>query len=302
MLLYNTFKLSWFRGFVITVCFLLLAGCANLETVRDFAKQSASLASGSEAIDYWGKWGERSKRFDVVVARLPPHSGKKPEGVFGPITVPTKDEISAIKALQSVLSAYMSKLGALADDNLTDVSKQVDGLVENLNKLPSDMPEEKLKKVNTAYGTIIKLVKLPLEVYRHYEVRKLIQDNDENIKLLTEGLSSAIASLEKFSEQEKNSVLNWYEVTTNDYPEDKNFSSAYQWEKDRASIIQTYQGKTAALESYQQALRTISASHHKMAQDLGLFDSDSFKRLASSLVDARDQIVSAQNQYRKAFE
>jgi hypothetical protein len=171
-----------------------LIGCANLETVRDFAKQSAALTAGPEIIDYWGTWDERSKRFDTAIAKLPPRNGDLPHGPTSPLSAPTKEELEAVKALQAVLSAYMSKLGSLADDNLTDVSKQVDGLVENLNKLPGDSSEEKRKARNSAYGTIIKLVKLPLEAYRHYEVQKLIRENDDNIQLLTEGLSTAMDS------------------------------------------------------------------------------------------------------------
>lgn len=222
-----------------TVVVFLLTGCANLETVRNFAKQSASLTSGSDAIDFWGKWNERSKRFDAVIAKLPSkEEGKTPEGPTSPINVPTKEELEAVKALQSVISAYMDKLGSLAEDDIIDVSKQVDGLVENLNKLPSDIPDEKQKKVNAAYGAVIKLVKLPLNAYRHYKIRELIRENDHNIQMLTAGLSVSMGSIAKFTELEKNSVLNWYEIITLRYSSPSNFSSAYQWKKDRDSIIQ----------------------------------------------------------------
>lgn len=299
---YKFISVGWIRMIAIAATVFLLTSCANLESVRNFAKQSAVLTSDQEAVDYWGKWNERSKSFDAIVAKLPQKDGKTPKGPISPKSVPTKEELQAIKALQSVLSAYMSKLGSLAENDITDVSKQVDGLVENLNKLPSDMPEEKQKKVNAAYGALIKLVKLPLEAYRHYKVRELIRENDNNIQLLTEGLSVAMGSVAKFSKQEKNSVLNWYEIITIEYPAPPNFSSAYQWGKDRSSIIEKYEDKSSGIVAYQKALQTIGNSHHKMANDIGVFNTESFKRLASSLKDARDQIVSARDQYRKAFE
>ena len=280
----------------------LLTGCANLETVRNFAKQSASMTSGPEAIDFWGKWNERSKKFDAVIAKLPPKEGKTPEGPTSPKNVPKKEELEAVKDLQSVISAYMDKLGSLAEDDIIDVSKQVDGLVENLNKLPSDISEEKQKKVNAAYGAVIKLVKLPLDAYRHYKIRELIRENDDNIQLLTYGLSVSMGSIAKFTEQEKNSVLNWYGIITSRYPSPPYFSSAYQWMKDRDSIIQQYKGKATAIVAYQKALQAIGKSHHKMSEDLSAFNTKSFTRLASSLKDARDQIVSARDQYQKAFE
>lgn len=290
------------RWFTLALMSIIVVGCADLSVVRDFSKQSASLTSAPEAIDYWGGWSDRSKQYDAITAKLPLRGGSVAKGPTGPKAVPSKEEIEAVKSLQSVLSAYMTKLGALADDNLVDVSKQVDGLVDNLNKLPTNLPEEKSQEINAAYGAIIKLVRQPLDTYRHYKIRAIIQENDGNIQLLTESLSLVMASVGKFSEQEKNSVMNWYEIITLRYPAEQSFSSAYQWGKNRDSIVQVYQGKSAALESYRKALQTIGESHHMMAKDLDSFNSDSFKRLSSSLNDARDQIISARDKYRKAFE
>jgi len=57
---------AWFKCTTIVITLFLLTACANLESVRDFAKHSASLTCGTEVIDYWGKWDERSERFDAV--------------------------------------------------------------------------------------------------------------------------------------------------------------------------------------------------------------------------------------------
>jgi len=293
---------AWFKRATIVITLFLLTACANLESVRDFAKHSASLTCGTEVIDYWGKWDERSERFDAVIKKLPQKADQPLKGPIKPKSLPTKEELQEIKALQSVLSAYLSKLGSLADDSITDVSKQVEGLVGNLNKLPSDMSEEKRKQVNAAYGEIIKLVKLPLDAYRHYKVRELIRENDDNIQAITEGLSIAIDSVAKFSDAEKNSVINWYDIITGTYPPQPNFSSAYQWEKDRAAIIEIYKGKTTAIIAYKEAILTIGASHSKMAKELSSVSTESFKRLVVSLINAKEQIDIAREKYRKAFE
>lgn len=284
------------------ICVLLSTGCANLETVRNFAKQSASLTSGTEAIDYWGKWDDRSKSFDEIIAKLPSKGGSPPIKLIGPISAPSKEELDSIKALQAVLSAYMDKLGSLAEDDIVDVSKQVDGLVENLDKLPTNLPEDKQNKINSAYGTIIKLVKLPLDAYRHYKVRQLIRENDKNIEQLTYGLSISMNSVSKFVGAEKDSVLNWYEIITSDYPAPSNFQSAYHWKKDKDSIVQAYAGKTKAITDYKNALETIKKSHSEMAKDLSMFNTKSFKILISSLKDAQTEISNARDQYKEAFE
>ena len=110
-----------------------------------------------------------------------------------------------------------------------------------------------------------------------------------------------MGSIAKFADAEKDSVLNWYSIITDDYPPEPTFSSVYQWEKDRASIISIYDGKEKALIAYSKALTSIAKSHQKMAKDLSSFNTDSFKRLVVSLKSAREQIIDARDQYRKAF-
>lgn len=280
---------------------IFLSGCANLESVRDFSKQSASLTSGPQAIDYWASWDERSKRFNAVVNKLPPLNNAPAKGPTVPLAPPSKEQVQAIKSLQAVLSAYMSKLGALAEDDVVDVSKQVDGLVENLNSLPANNSDER-KKANAAYGEIIRLVKLPLDAYRHRKIKQLIVENDQNIQALTGGLSVAMGSVAKFTTAEKVSVLTWYDLITGDYPAPYNFANAYQWEKDRNSIAEAYDSKAEAISAYENALKTIGSLHSEMAENLSTFNSQSFKILASSLQDAKDEIIAARTQYKEAFE
>lgn len=280
---------------------IFLSGCANLESVRDFSKQSASLTSGPQAIDYWASWDERSKRFNAIVNKLPPLNNVPAKGPTGPLAPPSKEQVQAIKSLQAVLSAYMSKLGALAEDDVVDVSKQVEGLVENLDNLPASSSDER-KKANAAYGEIIKLVKLPLDAYRHRKIKNLIVENDKNIQDLTNGLSVAMGSVAKFAAAEKTSVLGWYEVITGDYPAPYNFASAYQWEKDRKSISEAYDSKAEAISAYEKALKKIGFLHSEMAEKLSAFNSQSFKILAASLQDARDEMIAARTQYKEAFE
>lgn len=299
----NERRTKWYftKTSSVIIATLILSGCANLESVSGFSKQAASLTSGPEAIDYWANWDKRSKRYDAILGKLPSANNVPAIGPAGPTSPPTKEEVQAIKALQSVLSAYMSKLGALAEDDLVDVSKQVDGLVENLNNLHTSNPDEK-KKVNDAYGAITKLVKLPLDAYRHRKIKQLIVENDASIQALTKGLSVAMGSVAKITNAEKESVVWWYDFITNEYPSPPTFANAYQWEKDRKSIIEAYESKAEAIAAYEKSLITIGSLHSEMAKNLTTFNTQSFKTLASSLKDARSEIIAARDQYKKAFE
>lgn len=282
------------------IALLILQGCANLEGVRDFSNQSAALAAAPQAVDYWVGWGERSKRFDAVLNRLPPKNGIKAEGPAGPDSSLTKPQIEAVKSLHALLAAYMTKLGALADDDLVDVSRQVNGLVTNLDALPLVTDEK--KKANAAYGSILKLVKLPLSAYRHYKLKELIIENDESIQQLTSILATSLGSVSKFITAEKYSVLSWYDETTRQYPIPANFTSAFQWEKDKRSIVEIYDNKAEAIAAYDAALRKVGEMHHKMATELNSFNTDSFKRLVEELKAAKKEISKAREEYKAAFK
>lgn len=287
--------------FVISLLtLLLLQGCANLETVRDFSNQSAALAAVPQSVDYWAGWGERSKRFDLLLNKLPRKDGVRVEGPVGPDSTLTKEQIASVKSLHAVLSAYMTKLGALADDDLVDVSKQVDGLVENLDKIPGVTDEGEIE--NAAYGAILKLVKLPLDGYRHYKIKELIIENDDHVQRLTSILSVSTRSVARFVTEERNSVLNWYDQTSRDFPPPANLSGAMQWDRDRREVVGSYNSKAEAIEAYAVAIRKVGEMHHKMAGELSSFNTDSFKRLAAELKSAKSEIEAARKQYKDAFK
>lgn len=280
---------------------IILQACSDLGTVRDFSNQSAALAAAPQTLDYWSGIGERSKRFDDILSRLPPKDGVKAKGPVTPDSTLTAPQLAAVKSLHALLAAYMTKLGALADDNLVDVSKQVDGLVTNLNALPFADTEEK-EKANAAYGTMLKLVKLPLNAYRHYKIKQLITENDDSVQTLTDLLATSTGSVSIFVTSEKNSVLTWYDNITRAYPIPSNVSSAFQWKKDKDSVAAIYDDKAEAIASYETALRKVAEMHHKMATELSSFDTDSFKRLVAELKSAKKEISLAREEYNAAFK
>lgn len=294
---------------VLTVI-LALQGCANLESVSNFAKQSSSLTGSEEAIDYWATWGKRVKKFDPILDRIHQPGTPFPDRPAGPTSPPTPQEVAAIKSLQGVLSAYMFRLGELADDKAVDVSAQVDGLVTNLGSLPvrgatpTEIAEEKASNAAAykAYGGILKLVKLPLEAYRNYKVKQIVTDNNSDIQALTKGLSIAMNSVSKFVDSEKNSVATWYDTQARQTPIGKNFDEAYLREENKAKLISGFSDKKKAIIAYKAALSTIGKAHQDMADNISAFNTDSFKLLVRELKEAKEEVVAAKKQYEDAFK
>lgn len=283
---------------------LTLSGCANLEGVRDFAKKSAALSSGTEAVQYWASWDKRSKALAEITTGL-----SKAVAPAAP-KVATDDEVKSVLALHGALAAYMSTLGDLADGSLPDVSKQVDGLVENANKFPiaasegltEEQAKEKREKINSAYGSLIKLLKLPLQAYQHTKVRQFVEQNDEHVQRIIEGLSLSSRAFEDFFVAERGNVESWYNLNSSLYPAAPSLLAAFQSAEQKSALLQSYDDKAKALKSYRAALKTIGEEHQKLVTGITNFNSGTLKHTLSSLADAREQVIQARDEYRKAFD
>lgn len=278
---------------------LLFQGCVNLEAVRDFSKQSAALSSASDALDYRLAWPDRKKEYDDIASSLPPKNGKPARGPTLKATELNEKQVNAIKSVHIVLATYMEKLGELADDKVIDVSSQVDGLVKNLDDLPNVNDDR--KKSNAAYGSILKLVKLPLDAYRQAKIRSLIIENDDSIQQLTTLLSAQTKNLANSIKSEPGNVLLWFKETDEKYPQPPSLMYLIQKKEAKDEIEERYKGKAEAVESYSKAITKIGSTHHEMAEKLKSYDKEAFKLLQSNLESAKKQIEAARKQYKAAF-
>ena len=290
---------------LVTFVIANLAGCADLAGVRDFAKKSASLTSGTEAVTYWKSGDERYKPLKEITNNL--NSQIYPAQ---PCT-PSTNEVKSVLGLQTVLTAYMSALGDLADDSLPDVSKQISGIVTSINKLPiptdanltSAQIKQKTADVNAAYGALGNILKLPLEAYQNYKVRTLIKDNATHVQRIIDGLQLTARVFQQCITSERGNITNWYNLNNATYPAGSpSFIGLFKITETRSNLLQSYNNKYKALDSYTAALTTINDEHKKLVDGITVFDTATLKRTLSSLATAGEEISQARDKYLKAFE
>lgn len=314
-----------FQNTVVVVIFLIAAGCVNLEEVQKFSEQSAALSSSNEITGYLDKGADRRAsleeanssllyslnctEYSVRQARI---QKKKVSEITCPplLVVPpfpaglNEENKESIESLHVVVSNYMAKLAVLSGSDVVSVDKNTDDLVSNLNKLPytaeSASKEEKEKR-NAAYGAMIKLVSIPLDLWRQHELKRIIQENDESIGVLAELLASVLRDQAGKIDSESKVVSNWYNLVDRVFPSDTLEGVLFVKNERDAKLAEISTRKKAA-EVYSDALLEIKQTHHKLATESGTLDSDSGKQIVEYVKAAREKVVAARKQYDEAFK
>ncbi|WMW03894.1 hypothetical protein [Pseudomonas entomophila] len=314
-----------FRNALVVVLFSITAGCVNLEEVQKFTEQSAALSSSNEITGYLDKGAARRAKLeetnnsllysvncDEYSSRQARIQKKKKSEITCPplLTVPpfpaglNEDNKKSIASLHVVISDYMAKLAVLSGSDVVSLDKSTDELVSNLNKLPytaeSASKEEKEKR-NAAYGAMVKLISIPLDLWRQHELKRIIQENDESIGTLANLLASILRDQAGKIDSESKVVSNWYNLADSTFPADT-LEGALYVKNERDAKLAEISSKKKAAEAYSEALLEIKNTHHKLATESGSLDSDSGKQIIEYVKAAREKVVAARKQYDEAFK
>jgi hypothetical protein len=314
-----------FQNAVVVVLFLITAGCVNLEEVQKFTEQSAALSSSNEITGYLDKGTARRERLeeannsllysvdcDEYSSRQARIQKKKKGEITCPplLTVPpfpaglNEENKKSIASLHVVVSDYMAKLAILSGSDVVSVDKSTGDLVSNLNKLPytaASASKEEKEKRNAAYGALVKLISIPLDLWRQHELKRILQENDESISVLLGLLASVLHDQSGKIDSESRVVSNWYNLADGTFPSDTLGGVLYV-KNERDTKLAEISSKKKAAEAYSEALLEIKKTHHKLATESGSIDSDSAKQIIVYVKAAREKIVAARKQYDEAFK
>jgi hypothetical protein len=307
----NRFTKTYSAVAVLTI----LSACVNLEEVQKFSSQSAALSSSNKINSYLKSGAERQKEYEYISQRLiesvdcsaTANDDEPCPPVLSAPLLPfglTSDNQKAIASLHKVLSKYMANLAILAGDNLASVEGSANDLVSNLNNLPytanSDSKEEK-ENQNAAYGAILKLISIPQDIWRQYELKKIIEENDKSVTTLTTLLSQILKDQSDQIEKEIVVIDSWYNEALVKFPP-KSLDGLLTVTQSRDTKLADILAKKNAALKYSAALKEIGDTHHKLAVESGSLDSDSGKSIIAYVKAARETVVAARKQYNEAFK
>ena len=164
---------------------LAITGCADLQSVRDFAKTSAATADYRQIVTDYSASPERQKRLQP----------ERYAAALDALAAERAEQARKLQAAQAVLVAYMSALGDLAADDLPNVDSQVDGLNKALEKAGFIGTGDAAigKETASAASTIAKiLVRAAMDHWRQARLEKIIAESHDSIQAVTAGLREMI--------------------------------------------------------------------------------------------------------------
>lgn len=164
---------------------LLVAGCADLQAVREFAKTSAATADYQQIIANYLTSPDRQKLY-------------QPEKFLDQLDALTKVRVEQkpkLEAAQAVLVAYMSALGDLAADELPKIDTGIDALGSALEKAKFVGGGDEFinKETATAASSIAKVLgRAVLDHGRQAQIVRIIKEADASVQIVTTGLREIV--------------------------------------------------------------------------------------------------------------
>lgn len=265
---------------VIVFTSVLLAACADLGPIRDYAKASKDLTSGTEIVTRW-------KNSDIELTKAQPLFDEKINNRRKPEDQKNADEAASnLIKIHTTLGQYFSAVSLLADDGLPSVKVQSENLSNSIKLLDPSFNDAD----QAAFKAIIQLLSIPLEAYRQKEVIKLIKSQDANVERLLTVLEQASTVIESDIEKgEAEQSMQPYNILLGDV-KDKGIRFFVR-EKMLSNKIANYQSVLSAIKKYRSSIGSIKELHKKIATTV-TSDKDSLKQLVSELKDAKLQIES----------
>lgn len=282
-------KLSSTRLAIITSATILLSACADLGPIRDYAKASRDLTSGTEVITRW-------KNSDIELAKAQPlfddsiHVRRAPDEQKH-----AEEAANNLLKIHTALGNYFSAVSELADDALPSVTKQSENLSNSIKLLDPGFNEAD----QTAFKAVTELLSIPLNAYRQKEVIKLIKSQDSNVErllIVLEQASLVIESDIKNGEAE-HSIQPYFSLLGN--VKDKGIRFLVK-ERMLSNKNSNYQPILSAIKKYRTAISSIKEQHKKIAATVSS-DKDSLKQLSLELKNAKKLIESARKSVEAAI-
>lgn len=244
------------RALTITgaLCALLLAGCANLGAIQEFAKTSADSAAYTKLTDEYINSPDTSKRYTL-------ESEADKRAALDALALQRKPQAARLLLMHQALSSYMTTLGELAADDLPEADTELDGMFDAAAKAnyideSTGAPLRSLTKV---------LAEAALNGYRQRELNKVIAAANAPLQQLIahqltimEGYRESLA-VERAMQVSHQRVLSAMARDKGREP----VAAELIWERSNLTAAQFAQ-REQALPKYVDTLKQIAAGHQAL--------------------------------------
>ncbi len=260
----------WRRSCVLVL--LAASACANLSSVRDFAKTSSAVTANEPVISGWPRVYDTAR----MMAASPQVSKAAPD-----LRSKLKDEVKGANAtvplaLEAVktLTLYMNVLSALADNSLPDVGEQASSISSSLDTL--GVVNDKTKD---ATGALLKLIGISMDAWRGQAVGDLIKKSNGDVQIIAAFLVATANAVEK-ADKLARSVSDQYWEATGVLSKDPGVQALLL--RAERQDDQVYATRIAQAEAAQVAFNKIAAAHAVLAKNADSLSGDEVRNAISN--------------------
>jgi len=316
-------RLKKIVGFVLVLSFALSStACVDLSAIQKFTESASDvgkrfpnlakdLSASCKRQHVYQALRKAQFRPERLVKITHPDKGSEDEAALNSACKGFSEQEQRLIEANAVLIGYLKTMGDLAADDLTAHDKELDGLGKSFtNGNIFNDPE-----VTAVKGLVGFLLKAATEGYRRKQLKKALEEQNDNIQLVTAGLRRIVA--ERYVQQlenERDQLRSYYGSSISDYNvymakvAQNAGAKPGDMVQDPLPIIQvkrlwddeenTLAARIEAANAYAKALDNIAQGHQKLYDSRN--DLSSKTVLATALAYGKT-IQSLVEDFRKAF-
>jgi len=270
----------------LIVVVLLLASCTDIGEVAQFADSSRKI--GDSFADMAAEAERGCQRANKFVTKQNPVT---------PLNCNWFVNINpSLDAVNDVLFAYIASLGQLASSDTSQVGGALDDISDNLKKGDPNISDDSLTKASAAGGLVKAIAEVWASGYRQHKVANIIKDNNAAVGRVTDFLSEYATDRfrQTLSHEKEYEAIYCLNTASPDREPVATALLEKMCVRDDAQLDK----KLDAIKAFQTALRTIKATHEKLAQDADKWD---MKELSKDLGPSIRDLAKAASIVNKAF-
>jgi hypothetical protein len=249
---------------------LFLVGCANLKGMRDFASESAKLSA----------YTELTTRFRDTYQREQPYLSSEADRLAQENDKRRKAAYEDLLKIHQTVSLYMQTLAKLAGENTFDLSKKIDSLGAGIKAYPDLGIDE--KQVNAVVNISKVITKWITTAYQERAVRNVVMEGDAHLQTLLDGMMGLVRYYKKTNDNEKNTVLGFFEVEIPyaDTPKDKLLATLARVHMQ--SKTSEYMNAQLKYDEAEKGIRSIATGHRKLLENIDKLSVDEVESMIST--------------------
>lgn len=238
------------------VVVLHLTGCSNLEPVRDFANASAELSGYTELTNRFNSTYERERLYlSGSLDAKAQANDKKRKAIYNDLL-----------KVHKTATLYMQTLAKLAGEDTYDLSDEISGLSGGIKAHPEfGISTAQVDAVANLSNLISKWTTAGI---KEQAVKEMVREGDASFQHLLEGMRNLIRLYEKTNENEKRTLLGFFEVELlyADTPKDKLLATLARVLED--SKRREYEQTKLVFLSAEQGIQKVSEGHSALVKHL----------------------------------